>query len=262
MPRYAFWKGQTRISLVTLPVQVIPATKRVLASGKPVRDADIIKGYEYAKGETILLEPKEIDEIKLASSDGLELTHFVDVKELPVLRLERPYFVVPDGKKADEIYQVIESLRASGKAGIGQISLRGREELCAVMALEHGLVVETLRYDIELQDMPAIFRKASSKANGEYLSLARKLIEEKSGPASFGQYYDHYHEALRELIEAKRHHRAARIRTPDEKPKKVVDFMDALKRSLKFGKRTPPQAAEAKRKAPRAKGKARRRHAA
>ena len=283
MPRHAYWKGQIRISLVALTVEVVPATKRsqmplhelhrptgerihhqnVLESGKPVQDRDIVKGYEYAKGEYVLLEQDEIDQVKLPSSDELELTHFIDVDALPVLRLERPYFVVPDGKKANEIYHVIaESLRASGKAGIGQITLRGREELCAVMALEHGLVLETLRYDIELQDVPSIFATTSGKAKDEYLELARKLIEEKSGPASFGRYHDHYHEALKELIDAKRHHRAARVKTPAEKPETLVDFMDALKRSLKSGKRTSAKSTASKTKATRRNGKARRRHAA
>jgi DNA end-binding protein Ku len=169
---HSFWTGQIRISLVTLAVQLLPATKRtsqmalhelhrptgerihhqdVLENGKPVKDSDIVKGYEYAKGEYVLLEQKEIDAVKLPSSDELELIHFIDVDALPVIRLERPYFVVPDGKKSDEIYHVIaESLKESNKAGIGQITLRGREELCAIMALEHGLVLETLRYDMEL----------------------------------------------------------------------------------------------------------------
>jgi DNA ligase D-like protein (predicted 3'-phosphoesterase) len=152
---------------------------------------------------------------------------------------------VPDGKKADEIYHVIaESLRASGKAGIGQ-TLRGPEELCAVMALEQGLLLETLRYDIELQEMPAFFEKSSSKAKGDYLNLARKLIEEKTGLPSFERYHDHYHEALEDLIEAKRHHRAARVKAPAVKPEKVVNFMNALKRSLKSGKRTPAKSAAA-----------------
>jgi DNA end-binding protein Ku len=249
MPKHAYWSGQIRISLVALGVSLTPATKRssqlplhelqckteerihhrnVLEDRTPVDDSEIIKGFEYAKAEYVLLEPEDLNNIKLPSGD------------LPVIRLERPYFVTPNGKKDLEIYHVLaEALRASGKAGIGQIALRGREELCAVLPFEDGLLLATLRYDIELQDPPDIYGRGARKSKGEYLTLAKRLIDENSGAPTFSRYHDHYHEALKQLVDAKRHHRKPTARSSTTKPAKVVNFMDALKRSLKEGKRSP-----------------------
>src|SRR5262249_28740743 len=129
--------------------------QNVTEDGKFIDRDDIVKGYEYEKGEYVTLEQEEIDDIKLPSSDTLELGNFVDASAIPIIRFERPYFVLPANKKAEEIYDVFtEALRANQKAGIGQIALRGREELCAILPFEQGLILETLRYDAELDEVP------------------------------------------------------------------------------------------------------------
>lgn len=258
MAAHPYWSGQIRISLVTLAVNIFTATRResqiplheldrktgerirhqnVNDDGDPVENEDIVKGYEYEKNEYVLLEKEEIEGVKLPSSDTLELNEFVTVEDIPIMHFERPYYVLPEKKADAEIYTVLnEALGSSGKAGIGQIALRGREELCAVMAFENGLILETLRYDAELSDPSEFFSGLERHAaKRDYIALAKQLIEQNTHPLKLDRFHDHYHEALKELIEAKKHHRKPRYAKPVEKPGKVVDFMDALQRSLKAG---------------------------
>jgi len=255
MALHAFWSGQIRISLVSFAVTLQPATRRssqiplhelsrktgervhhqnVSEEGKVIDRDDIVKAYEYVKGEYITLKPEEMEDIKLPSSDTLELDNFIDIGSIPVIHFERPYFVLPDKKKDEEIYYVFaEALRANAKAGIGQIALRGREELCAILPFQQGLILETLRYEAELDEIPEFFTEKNHKGKGEYVSLARQLIRENTHPLHLEKFHDHYHEALLELIEAKQKHRKPHLPKMAEKPAKVVDFAEALRRSLK-----------------------------
>jgi DNA end-binding protein Ku len=143
---------------------------------------------------------------------------------------------LPANNKAEEIYDVFaEAMRANGKAGIGQITLRGREELCALLPFEQGLIIETLRYKAELDEIPEIYtEKNYRKSKADYVSLARQLIKENTHSLHLEKYHDHYHEALMELIDAKQKHRKPRLPAPSEKPTKIVNFAEALKRSLKI----------------------------
>jgi DNA end-binding protein Ku len=144
---------------------------------------------------------------------------------------------VPEGKAATEIYHVLcSALRSANKAGIGQISLYGHEQLCAVSALQNGMILEILRYPGELQDLPVLYTQPSPKVKSDYLALARQLIEKSAQPFDPSRYRDHYREALLELIEAKKEHRRPSF-PAREKPEKVIDFMDALRRSLKENKK-------------------------
>ncbi len=250
-----YWSGQIRISLVSFAVTLRSALKRgsqiplhevdresgerirhlnVTESGKEVEYSDIIRAYDAGDQKEILLEPDEIKAIKLPSSDALELGAFVDVTTIPVERYERPYFVLPDGKDAEEIYAVIhKALADEGRAGIGQITLRGHEELCALLPAEGGLMLETLRYDRELLDGADVFPDLGRrKLKSDYVELANQLIEKNAAKPDFSAFHDRYHEALRELIEAKQAHRKPHLPKGGKRPEKVVDFMDALRRSL------------------------------
>ena len=256
MATHSFWSGQIRISLVSFAVTLQPATRRssqiplhelsrtsgerihhqnVTEDGDVIDRDDIIKAYEYVKGEYVTLEPEEIEDIKLPSSDTLELDNFVDIDSIPVIHCERPYFVIPEKKKDEEIYGVFaEALHTNKKAGIGQIALRGREELCAILPFQNGLILETLRYEAELDNMPEFYReKNGHKSKSEYVTLARQLISQNSHAPHLEKFHDHYHEALLELIEAKQKHRKPHFPEATERPVKVVDFAEALKRSLK-----------------------------
>ena len=250
-----YWSGQIRISLVSFPVNLRSALKRgssiplhevdresgerirhlnVTESGKEVEYSDIIRAYDADNDQQVLLEPDEIKAIRLPSSDALELGTFVDVAAIPVERYERPYFVLPDGKDAEEIYSVIhEAMSESRKAGIGQITLRGREELCALLPEQGGLMLETLRYDRELLDGADIFPDLGKrKPRNDYVELAEQLISKNATDADFSGFHDRYHEALLELIKAKQAHRKPNLPKAAKQPEKVVDFMDALRRSL------------------------------
>jgi DNA end-binding protein Ku len=250
-----YWGGQIRISLVSFAVTLRSALKRgsqiplhevdresgerirhlnVTESGKEVEYSDIIRAYDAGDDKDVLLEPDEIKAIKLPSSDVLDLGAFVDIAAIPVERYERPYFVLPDGKDAEEIYVVIhKALLDEGRAGIGQITLRGHEELCALLPVESGLMLESLRYDRELLDGSDIFPDLGRrKLKSDYVELANQLIEKNAAKPEFFAFHDRYHEALRELIEAKQAHRKPHLPKGGKQPEKVVDFMDALRRSL------------------------------
>lgn len=250
-----YWSGQIRISLVSFPVTLRSALQRgssiplhevdresgerirhlnVTESGKEVEYSDIIRAYDADNDQQVLLEPEEIKAIRLPSSDALELGTFIDVAAIPVERYERPYFVLPDGKDAEEIYSVIhEAMSESHKAGIGQITLRGREELCALLPGQGGLMLETLRYDRELLDGADVFPDLGKrKPRNDYVELAEQLISKNATEADFSGFHDRYHEALLELIKAKQAHRKPNLPKAAKQPEKVVDFMDALRRSL------------------------------
>ncbi|MFO1243364.1 MAG: Ku protein [Rickettsiales bacterium] len=261
MAQRPYWTGQIRLSLVTLPVELFSAVKRsasqidldqidrksgervhhmnVLENGKEVSRENIIKGYQVFKGDYVLLEPEEIEQVKLPSSDVFELTHFIDQDKLPLTHIEKPYYALPKGKNAIEIYGVFrDALKATGKVGLGQITLRGKEELCALIPYEKGLLVQTLRYSMEVRDPDEYYGDISSgKTKGEYLSLAKKLIEENSAePSILDDYTDHYFEALMELIHSKEENRKPEYKTAEKAPDKVIDLMEALRKSLKGGK--------------------------
>jgi DNA end-binding protein Ku len=275
MPRSprAYWKGFLRLSLVSIGVQIYNAVdskseiafrqihkpsgrrvnyeKVVQGIGK-VDSADIAKGYEVDAGTYVLLEPEEIDAIKLESKRTIDLVQFVDAKEIDYRYFERPYFLVPADALAAEGYAVIrDALRKTGKIGLAQITISGREWLVGIAPLEDGLVMEMLRYTGELRDPAEYFNEVpSAKPDKEMVDLAVQLIEKKSEPFDAARYQDHYATALRELVEDKLKGRKI-VAAREERPQgsNVVDLMEALKRSI--GQPTP-----AKRKSARGKKRA------
>ncbi|MET3436470.1 Ku protein [Sphingomonas sp. 1185] len=281
MPARAYWQGQIRLALVSIPVELYPATKSGATiqfkqihepSGKPIHyekvvndigpvDTDeIVKGYQVAKGDYVLLDQEEIDAVKLESKKTLELTRFVDAGEINVLYYERPYFVVPADDLAEEAFIVLrEALKRTGKVGLGQLALRGREYIVSLRPCGRGLILETLRYADEVNKAQAYFSDiGDAKPDAELLDLAEALIEKKSGPFDPKQFHDHYVEALHRLIERKRKSRAKKIiededDTPPKSGGNVADLMAALKKSMETGEtrsRTRKAPAKTTRKAP------------
>jgi len=260
MPRAprAYWKGFLRLSLVSIGVQIYNAVeskaeiafrqihkpsgrrvnyeKVVQGIGK-VENADIAKGYEVDADTYVLLEPEEIDAIKLESKRTIDLVQFVDAKEIDYRYFERPYFIVPADEMAAEGYVVIrEALRRTGKVGLAQVTIGGREWLVAVAPLEDGLVMELLRYAEELRDPADYFDEVpSAKPDKEMVELAVQLIEKKSARFDPGKFQDHYASALRELVQDKL--KGRKIIAPREEARptgtNVVDLMEALKRSVR-----------------------------
>ena len=278
MARRALWKGHLRLSLVSIPVELYaahdsssrvsfrqihkPSGKRIhynksVSGIGPVKSDDIVKGYEV-DGDYILLDPKEIDAIKLETKKTLELVQFVGSCEIPPLYFDKPYYLVPSDDLAEDAYRVVrDALRASEKVGLGQITMRGKEYLVAIKPCGDGLLLETLYYEDELHESEPMFNEIKdAKADEELLDLATALIEKKTAPFDAENFTDHYAEALTDLIEAKKKNRKTPRVSADEDDRpageNVVDLMAALKQSL--GKDSPKKKTPSKSK-PAAKGK-------
>ncbi|MET0308249.1 MAG: Ku protein [Sphingomonas sp.] len=260
MAARAYWQGQIRLALVSIPVEIYTATKSGAQiafhqihepSGKRIKyekvapgvgpvDADeIVKGYEVEKGEYVLLEQDEIDAVKLESKKTLELTQFVDADEIDVLYYERPYFVVPADDLAEEAFIVLrEALRRTRKVGLGQLALRGREYVVSLKPCGRGMVLETLRYADEVNKAQGYFRDIPDDApDPELLGLAETLIEKKVSKFVPGQFHDRYVDALKDLIERKKKAKGRKIIEEADggapsRGSNVVDLMAALKKSL------------------------------
>ena len=205
----------------------------------PVDTDEIVKGYEVEKGSYVLLEPDEIDAVKLESKKTLELTQFVDAHEIDVLYYEKPYFVVPADDLAEEAFIVLrEALRKTKKVGLGQLALRGREYIVSLKPCGRGLVLETLRYADEVRKAQGYFRDIpDDKPDDELLDLAESLIEKKTAPFDASEFHDRYVDALTELIEKKRKAKGKKVIEEDDSDapaggSNVVDLMSALKKSL------------------------------
>lgn len=276
MPARAYWQGQIRLALVSIPVEIYSATKSGASvafkqihepSGKPIHyekvvtgvgpvDTDeIMKGYEVSKDEFVLLEQDEIDAVKLESKKTLELTQFVDADEIPVLYYEKPYFVVPADDLAEEAFIVLrEALRRTKKVGLGQLAMRGREYVVSLKPCGRGMVLETLRYADEVNKAQSYFREIpDAKPDSELLDLAEALIDKKSAAFDPQEFHDRYVDALKDLIARKRKTKGKVIEEVDDgtpaKSSNVVDLMAALKKSMEKSGGSAAKAAPAKKPA-------------
>lgn len=284
----AYWSGQLRLSLVSIPIDVFPATVSTAKlsfrqihkpSGKPIRyektvtgigpvDRDeIIRGYEYDKDRFVLLTDEELDAVKLESRKTLELSQFVDACEIDPIYFERPYYVVPSDELAEDAYRVVrDALKATKKVGLGQLAMRGREYVVAVKPSGNGLVLETLRYEDEIRKADSYFREiGKGRSDPDLLAVAEQLIGKKTASFDAGAFKDHYGNALKELVQRKLKAKGGKITVEEKEEKRpsgenVIDLMSALKKSLQKsggGKAKAPA-----KKAPAKKTAARRRKSA
>lgn len=189
----------------------------------------------------MLLEPEEIKDIKIPSKKTLEITQFVPSGSIDAIYYETPYFVVPDGAGAEDAFVIIrEALRDTQKVGLGQLAIGGRERLCVIKPCGSGMMLETLRYEDEIRDSDNYFDEIDTgKVDKEQLSLAKELIRRKTASFKPEKFHDHYREALMELINAKMEHRKPREVIEEKPAGKVINLMDALRKSLKEGNTTP-----------------------
>jgi len=275
-----FWKGYLRLALVAIPVRLVSAEiaqatphfhqidrkskqrihyLKVAANDRKVASEDIVMGYEVEPGNYVLLEKDELNAVKLETRHTIELTQFVDAADIDPLYFDRPYYLLPDGDVAEEGYVVIrDALRAARKVAIGQLTLRGREDLVALYPGGAGLVLDTLRYDEEIKDDDEVFAGiGKAKPRADMLDMAKQLIESRSHDFDPSGFKDHYADALRDLVKRKVES-GGKVSVEDEsEPKgKVIDFMEALKRSLGSGGEAAAPAPKAPAKKPaRAKAK-------
>ena len=258
MATRAYWSGRIRLALVSIPVEVVPATKsshriafhqvhepsgkriryeKVVPGIGPVDADDIVKGYEVEKGKYVLLSDEEIDEVKLEAKKSVDLVQFVDQDDIDPIYFERPFFVLPagDSDEADEAYAVLrDALKKTRKIGLGQIVVRGQSSIVAIKPCGRGLVMETIRYADEVKKADSAFDDiADSKPDKELLDLGEELIKKKAGKFHPEQFKDAYTTALRELIEAKVEKRAPKAIEEAAPASNVINLMDALKRSVR-----------------------------
>ena len=260
MAARAYWSGQLRLALVSIPVEIFSATRSAATialnqihepSGKRIKyektvpgigavDADeIVKGFQVEKGQYVLLTDEEIEGVKLESKRTLELVQFVDAAEIDPIYFEKPYFVVPKDELAEEAFRVIrDAMRGAKKIGLGQLAMRGHEYLVSLKPCGRGMVLETLRYEDEVNKASSFFRAISDDAAPEELmELASALIDKRTKKFDPSLFKDRYDDALRALIDAKRGKKGAVIETDsgDQKPSNVIDLMAALKASIEKG---------------------------
>ena len=278
MAARAIWRGQIRLALVSIPVELFPATKSGAAiqfhqvhepSGKrikyekvvpgigPVDRDEIVKGYEVSKGHYVLLDPEEIDSVKLESRKTLDLVQFVDEDDIDATYFEKPYYVVPADDLAEEAYVVLrDALKAAKKVGVGQLAMRGQEYVVALKPCGRGLLLETLRYADEVHKSSGFFRDIGDhKPDPDLLDMASMLIERKAGEFDPKEFHNRYVDALHRLIEEKQRKKGEKIiedpdaDAPPPKGSNVIDLMAALKKSLgdeKKGKKAEPKKAAGK----------------
>ena len=277
MPSRPVWRGQIRLALVSIPVEIYPATKsgaqiqfhqvheptgkrikyeKVVPGVGPVDKDEIVKGYEVSKGHYVLLDPEEIESVKLESRKTLDLVQFVDEDDIEAMYFEKPYYVVPADDLAEEAFVVLrDALRQAKKVGIGQLAMRGQEYVVSLKACGRGMVLETLRYADEVNKASSYFRDiGDAKPDPDLLDLASTLIEKKAGDFDASQFHNRYIEALKELIAEKQKKKGKRViqdKSSDapSKGSNVIDLMAALKKSLDSAPAKPAAKAAAK-KAP------------
>jgi DNA end-binding protein Ku len=260
MPARPIWRGQIRLGLVSIPVELYSATRsgaqiqfhqvheptgkrikyeKVVPGVGPVDRDEIVKGYEVAKGEYVLLDPEEIEKVKLESRKTLDLVQFVDIADIDPMYFEKPYYVVPADELAEEAFVVVrDAMRQARKIGVGQLAMRGQEYVVALKPCGRGMLLETLRYADEVNKAASYFREIGDhKPDPELLDMATLLIDRKTGEFDAGEFRNRYVDALKQLIEEKQRAKGKKIiQDPDDsapaRGSNVVDLMAALKRSL------------------------------
>jgi DNA end-binding protein Ku len=278
MAARATWKGYLKVSLVNIPIRVFPATDSAASVSfnqlhgecqtriqqkkwcpkceREVPNAELVKGYEFEKGRYVVVSEEDIEKVRPASTRVIDLQQFAERDELDPIYFERPYYLAPDTQVAADAFAVIREGMA-GKVGIGKVALYGREYLVAVEAREKGLVMYTLRQADEIRAMNEVseYDLLPEKTKTAEVQLARQVISTFEKPLDLKQYKDEYQSELRRIIDAKVAGEEV-IATEEETPSKVVDLMEALRKSLATvseGKKKPAKADIAEAKAAPAK---------
>ncbi|HEY6508809.1 MAG TPA: Ku protein [Vicinamibacterales bacterium] len=248
------WKGFLKVSLVTIPVKVFPATESSATLSfnqlhaecqtriqqkrwcptcdREVPNTELVKGYEFEKGRYVVVTDEDVQKVRVNSTRVIDLAQFTDESEIDPIYVDKAYYLAPDGPVAAESFAVMREGMA-GKAGIGKMALYGREYLVAVRPKKKGLVMYTLHHDAEIRAIDQIDELSSvpGKVKPEEMKLAKQVIATFESELNLKDYRDEYKEGLRQIIDAKI--AGQEFVAPDvEEPPKVVDLMEALRRSL------------------------------
>ena len=248
------WKGFMKISLVTIPVRVFPATDAAATISfnqlhaecqtriqqkrwcphceREVPISEIAKGYEFEKGRYVVMTEDDMSKVRPESTRVIDLVQFTDAAAIDPIYVEQPYYLAPDGPMAREAFAVMRE-GMKGKAGIGKLALYGREYLVAVQPRDKGLVMYTMRHAKEVRSMDNIEELDSvpDKVKPEEIKLAKQVIGNFEGALDLADYSDKYQEELQRIIDAKVAGEEV-VATEEETPPKVVNLMDALRQSL------------------------------
>jgi DNA end-binding protein Ku len=254
MPPRPTWKGFLKVSLVNIPVKVFPATESAATISfnqlhaecqtriqqkrwcphceREVANTELAKGYEFEKGRYVIVSDEDIQKVRVESTRVINLVQFADEREIDPIYVDRAYYLAPDGPMAAEAFAVMREGMA-GKAGIGKMALYGREYLVAVRPQKRGIVMYTLHHDAEIRSIDQIeeLNSVPMKVKPEEMKLAKQVISTFDADLNLKDYKDEYTEGLREIIDAKvagEEYVAPEV----QEPAKVVDLMEALRRSL------------------------------
>ena len=285
MAARATWKGYLRVSLVNIPIKVFPATessgtisfnqlhnvcqtriqqKRWCSTcNKEVANTEIVKGYEFEKGRYVVMTEEDIDKVRPTSTRVIDLVQFDDVGALDPMYVDRSYYLAPDGQVAADAFAVMRE-GMKGKIGIGKLALYGREYLVGVKPHDKGLVMYTLHHAAELRGMEGIEELAAipSKVRPEEVQLAKQVIGTFEKKLDLSDYHDEYREGLQRIIDGKI--AGEEVVAPEtEMPPKVINLMEALKKSLDTASGTKKKQvrADLPKKAPATRAEPKRRRA-
>jgi DNA end-binding protein Ku len=259
----AYWKGYLKLSLVSCPIALYPATserekisfnqlnkdtgnriryRKVDAeTGDEVEQSNIIKGYEVAKGEYIELAPEELEAVAIESRRTIDIERFVPRTQIDELYIRDPYYIAPDGEVGQQAFAVIrEAIRREGMVAVGKVVFTSREHIIALEARDKGMLGITLRYPYEVREQADYFADIEDeKVPKDMLDLALHIVDTKRGDFEPGKFEDQYEDALKDLLERKR--KGEKIERPKEPASSnVVNLMDALRRSVQGETRAAP----------------------
>jgi DNA end-binding protein Ku len=277
----AYWKGYLKLSLVSCPIALYPATserekisfhqlnkntghrikyRKVDAdTGDEVESTDIVKGYQVGKGEYLEPDPEELEAIAIESKRTIDIDEFVPRNEIDELYLNSPYYIVPDGEVGQQAFAVIrEAIRQEGMVAIGKVIFTSREHIIALEARGKGLLGVTLRYPYEVRKEDEYFDGITDeKIPKDMLDLARHIVGTKKARFEPERFEDQYEDALKDLLKKKQS--GQKIEAPRERePSKVVNLMEALRRSVETergGERRKPSRAGGNHRAPKKAGR-------
>src|SRR2546425_4874244 len=271
MAARATWKGYLKVSLVNIPIKVFPATESSATISfnqlhgecntrinqkkwcshceREVPNSEIVKGYEYEKGRYVVLSEEDFENVRTESTRVIDLVQFADESSIDPMYVDRTYYLAPDGGVATDAFAVMRE-GMKGKVGIGKLALYGREYLVAVRPHGKGIVMHTLHHAAEIRGMDQVEELSSvpAKVKPEEIKLAKQVISTFEAPLNLKDYKDEYREGLQEIIDAKIEGKEV-VAPTVEAPPKVVNLMEALKRSLdavSSKKKKPARAAVAK----------------
>jgi DNA end-binding protein Ku len=278
----AYWKGYLKLSLVSCPIALYPAAserekisfhqlnkktgnrikyRKVDAeTGDEIASDEIIKGYEVGKGGYLELDPEELEAIAIESKRVIDIDEFVPKNEIDELYLNNPYYIVPDGEVGQQAFAVIrEAINKEGMVAIGKVVFTSREHIIALEPRGKGMMGITLRYPYEVRKEKEYFDDIpDEKVPKDMLELATHIVETKKGHFDPAKFEDRYEDALKDLLKKKQH--GEKIEAPRERPPaKVINLMDALRRSVEAergtGERRKPERSASDRRAPKKAGR-------